>query len=184
MKQNRFGQASVLSPQHLDNLIDALPAGPHRVLATILRYTAARVSEARLLTWAAISDTHILFTAATTKTKTSREIPLAPQLLDVLKRWKAETNPRPTDFIVPGGVVGRPMSRQAFDKQLRATCEQLGLSGVSTHSFRRSCLTAANDKGISLRHLQSISGHTSLAALERYLAVSEEHKVAIVEAFG
>ena len=109
---------------------------------------------------------------------------MAPQLLDVLKRWKVETNPSPSDFIVPGGVVGRPMSRQAFDKQLRATCEQLGLSGVSTHSFRRSCLTAANDKGISLRHLQSISGHTSLAALERYLAVSEEHKVAVVEAFG
>ena len=89
MKQNRFGQASVLSPQHLDNLIDALPAGPHRVLATILRYTDARVSEARLLTWAAISDTHILFRADTVKTRSSREVPLAPQLLDVLKRWKA-----------------------------------------------------------------------------------------------
>jgi len=64
---------------------------------------------------------------------------MAPQLLDVLKRWKAETNPRPTDFIVPGGVVGRPMSRQAFDKQLRATCEQLGLVGVSSlrHPHRR-----------------------------------------------
>ena len=129
MKHQRCGQSSILSSENLDNLIDALPAGPHRVLATILRFTAARVSEARMLRWAAISDTHILFTAATTKTKTSREVPLAPQLLDVLNRWKAETNPRPTDFIVPGGVVGRPMSRQAFDKQLRATCEQLGLSG-------------------------------------------------------
>ncbi|WP_392347566.1 tyrosine-type recombinase/integrase, partial [Parasynechococcus sp.] len=84
-------------------------------------------SEARMLRWAVISDTHILFTAATTKTKTSREMPIALQLLDVLKRWKVETNPRPTDFIVPGEVVGRPMSRQAFDKQLRATCERLGL---------------------------------------------------------
>ena len=184
MKQNRFGQASVLSPQHLDNLIDALPAGPHRVLATILRYTAARVSEARLLTWAAISDTHILFAAATTKTKTSREVPLAPQLLDVLKRWKAETNPRPTDFIVPGGVAGRPMSRQAFDKQLRATCEQLGLSGVSTHSFRRTCLTTANDKGISLRHLQAISGHRSLMSLSVYLDVNEAAKQNVISAFG
>ena len=109
---------------------------------------------------------------------------MAPWLLDVLKRWKTETNPKPTDFVIPGGLVGRPMSRQAFDKQLRATCEQLGLSGVNTHSFRRSCLKAANDKGISLRHLQSISGHTSSAALERYLAVKEEHKAAVVEAFG
>ena len=137
-----------------------------------------------MLRWAAISDTHILFTAATTKTKTSREVPLAPQLLDVLKRWKAETNPRPTDFIVPGGVFGKPMSRQAFDKQLRATCEQLGLSGVSSHSFRRTCLTTANDKGISLRHLQAISGHQSLLSLSVYLDVNEAAKQNVISAFG
>ena len=184
MKHQRCGQSSILSSENLDNLIDALPAGPHRVLATILRYTAARVSEARLLTWAAVSDTHILFVKHNTKTKTSREVPMAPQLLDVLKRWKAETNPRPTDFIVPGGVVGKPMSRQAFDKQLRATCEQLGLSGVSTHSFRRTCLTTANDKGISLRHLQAISGHRSLMSLSVYLDVNEAAKQNVISAFG
>ena len=184
MKHQRCGQSSILSSENLDKLIDALPAGPHRVLATILRYTAARVSEARLLTWAAVSDTHILFVKHNTKTKTSREVPMSAQLLVVLKKWKEETDPSPTDFIVPGGVAGKPMSRQAFDKQLRATCEQLGFSGVSTHSFRRTCLTTANDKGISLRHLQAISGHKSLMSLSVYLDVNEAAKQSVISAFG
>ena len=184
MKHQRCGQSSILSSENLDNLIDALPAGPHRVLATILRFTAARISEARLLTWAAVSDSHILFVKHNTKTKTSREVPMSPKLLEVLNRWRSETNPRPSDYIIPDGLVGKPMSRQAFDKQLRATCEQLGLSGVSTHSFRRTCLTTANDKGISLRHLQAISGHRSLMSLSVYLDVNEAAKQSVISAFG
>ncbi len=184
MKHQRCGQSSILSSENLDNLIDALPAGPHRVLATILRFTAARISEARLLTWAAVSDSHILFVKHNTKTKTSREVPMSPKLLEALNQWRFETNPRPSDYIIPGGLVGKPMSRQAFDKQLRATCEQLGLAGVSTHSFRRSCLTAANDKGISLRHLQAISGHRSLLSLSVYLDVNEAAKQSVISAFG
>lgn len=44
-----------------------------------------------------------------------------------------------------------------------------GLDGVSSHSFRRSALTAAHQAGLSLREVAEISGHQSLSALERYL---------------
>ena len=41
---------------------------------------------------------------------------------------------------------------------------------MSSHSFRRSALTAAHLAGMSLRdEVAEISGHRSLAALERYL---------------
>jgi integrase/recombinase XerD len=33
-----------------------------------------------------------------------------------------------------------------------------------------------SDAGVPLRHIQSISGHLSLAALERYLGVTEQQK--------
>ncbi|MEH2296120.1 integrase [Nostoc sp.] len=33
-----------------------------------------------------------------------------------------------------------------------------------------------SDAGISLRHIQEISGHRTLAALERYLGVTEKQK--------
>jgi integrase len=47
--------------------------------------------------------------------------------------------------------------------------EKVGIAGVSSHSFRRSALTAAHQAGLSLREVAEISGHRSLAALERYL---------------
>ena len=44
MKINRYGKAEVLSTAELDLLLSVLPEN-HRVLATLLRRTAARVSE-------------------------------------------------------------------------------------------------------------------------------------------
>ncbi|MBD2438787.1 tyrosine-type recombinase/integrase [Nostoc sp. FACHB-110] len=46
----------------------------------------------------------------------------------------------------------------------------------TTHSFRRTALTRMSDAGIPLRHIQEISGHRTLAALERYLGVTEKQK--------
>ena len=50
MKKDRFGRARVLSTAELDLLLEALPEN-HRVLATLLRRTAARVSEGLQLKW-------------------------------------------------------------------------------------------------------------------------------------
>ena len=57
---------------------------------------------------------------------------------------------------------------------MREACDQVGLEGVSTHSFRRSALTAMSTAGIPLRVIQQISGHRNLQALQKYLEVSEQ----------
>ncbi len=59
---------------------------------------------------------------------------------------------------------------------MRQVCEKLELEGFSTHSFRRTALTQMSDAGIPLRHIQAISGHRSLSALERYLGVTDKQK--------
>lgn len=51
----------------------------------------------------------------------------------------------------------------------RRLAAALGLEGVSSHSFRRSALTAAHAAGLSLREVAEISGHRSLSSLEKYL---------------
>ncbi|MFZ9069554.1 MAG: tyrosine-type recombinase/integrase [bacterium] len=45
----------------------------------------------------------------------------------------------------------------------------MAIEEVSSHSFRRSGLTAAHKAGLSLREVAEISGHSSLASLEKYL---------------
>ena len=56
MKINRFGKAEVLSTAELDLLLSVLPEN-HRVLATLLRRTAARVSEGLQLKWQYVGKT-------------------------------------------------------------------------------------------------------------------------------
>ena len=61
-------------------------------------------------------------------------------------------------------------------KILRAATERVGIVGVSTHSFRRTALTRLHQQGVPLRIIQEISGHKSLATLQKYLEVTEEEK--------
>lgn len=76
------------------------------------------------------------------------------------------------------GHVRGSIHKASADRILREACLKLEIEGVSTHthSFRRTALTRISDAGVPLRHIQAISGHRTLAALERYLEVTEKQK--------
>ncbi len=191
MKSNRFGQAEVLESQQLDQLIEALPDRTHKPLANVLRRTGCRVSEGRQLTWGCISKSSVLFPSTICKGKLkTREVPLHPELAKVLNSWRTKWSelhgrqPESNDFLFPGRDPDHPITRKAFDKALRAAALQLQIKGTSTHSFRRSALSAASSKNIPLRDLQELSGHQSLEVLQRYLQVSDEAKKKAAMAFA
>ena len=70
---------------------------------------------------------------------------------------------------VSPGQAGQPLSVRGAQVAITKLAEKVGIEGVSSHNFRRSALTAAHQAGLSLREVAEISGHRSLAALERYL---------------
>ena len=183
MKTNRFGQAAVLSSTQLDQLIAALPANHHQVLAEVCRRTGCRISEARQLQWQSISESHITFPKTITKGKLkSRTIPQVPKLREVFAQWRHEwaaingRQPMNGDFVFTGRFAGQCLSSRAFMDALNAASHECGLEGVSSHSFRRSALTSAHNAGVPLSHLMALSGHESMSALQRYLHVTEDQK--------
>ena len=178
MKKDRFGRARVLTTIELDLLLSELPRN-HRVLAALLRRTAARVSEGLQLRWRFVGDGYVVLTARTTKGgKRTRVIPLHPQLAAELAAWKQVVNPdgNPDQWVFPGRNPGEHLTRRGFDHALRKAADRLGFVGCSTHTFRRSFLTASSAAGQPLRAIQSISGHQSLSQLSAYIEVSEEAK--------
>ena len=145
MKTNRFGQAAVLSSTQLDQLIAALPAKHHQVLAEVCRRTGCRISEGRQLPWASITSTHVTYPKIITKGKLkSRTIPQVPKLQEVLAEWRDEwaaingRQPMNGDFVFPGRFAGQCLSSCAFMDALNVASHECGLEGVSSHSFRRS----------------------------------------------
>ncbi|MBP61106.1 MAG: integrase [Planctomycetaceae bacterium] len=190
-KTNRSGQALTLTPEQLDAIMAELNPIVRAALVTC-RYTAARVTEALSLRWENVTPTDIVIPKAITKKKMkTRTIPLNPRLGKELADWKAQwaasykRGPERTDYLFPGHKsFDVHLTRRNVDYALRAACKRLGIEGCSTHSFRRSALSAASDKGVPLRVIQSISGHSSLEMLQRYLDVKDEQKRAAALAFG
>ena len=82
----------------------------------------------------------------------------------------------PDQWVFPGRNPGEHLTRRGFDHALRKAAKSVGLVGVSTHTFRRSFLSASSENGIPLRAIQSISGHSSLQQLATYIEVSDKAK--------
>ncbi|MBV8887459.1 MAG: tyrosine-type recombinase/integrase [Chroococcidiopsidaceae cyanobacterium CP_BM_RX_35] len=88
------------------------------------------------------------------------------------------------EYLFPGRHGRGHIHKASADKILRLACLRVGLEGFSTHSFRRTALTQMHNAGVPTRHIQSISGHRTLAALARYLDVTEEQKQSAISALN
>lgn len=160
---------------------------------SVRRYTACRVTESLSLSWENILFDSVVFPRHIVKKKTkTRCVPMSPKLLPILEQWKqqwAERYGRPpekTDYVFPTYKdVSARFSRQWVDKKLREACGRVGVEGASLHSLRRSALTFAHSRGVQIRVMQQISGHSSLEQLQRYLDCSDEQKrQAVANGFG
>ena len=177
----------MLTPQQLDLLLKEAPAPEHRALWSVMRFTGSRATETLWLRWGAIHSDRIVFAAATTKTKRTREPLIAPRLSKELKlysQWWAKKHGRPArnqELLFPSpGSETQPMTRQGVDKALRCTLKRLGEvipSGVSLHTFRRSLATQMVQGGVSLRTVQCFTGHSSVGQLQEYIDVNEADEV-------
>jgi integrase/recombinase XerD len=178
-KVNRNGQATVLTPEQLNELWQTLTP-THKLITQFCYYTAARVGEVCNLKAEDIISGEIVYRAANTKTDTTRTIAIAPPLAQAIAAVKLPSN----GYLFPSPRnAQKPISTQAVDLALREATDYLGFKGVSTHSFRRSLLTHMYRAGHNLRTLQRISGHENIGSLALYLDVDREEATAALMGF-
>lgn len=167
MKNCRNGQAEIFTEDQLEELLSVVD-GHYRVLFAICYYTGCRVSEALKLKRSDLIGDRIVFRAATTKTKETRDIKIPAKLAQIL----AEEDLPEHGYLFPGKKGGH-LTRQAADLALRKASDYVGLKGVSTHSFRRTNITRLHEKGIPLKTIQKRTGHASLQNLSLYIEVPQ-----------
>ena len=182
MKIDRHDQAKILSPDELSRLFTiGLKSARDRALFGVCLYAAVRINEACTLLRGDVIGlqgvrSKLVIRSYNTKGKQdTREIQVHPRLKELLTEYSTElkgSNP----YLFPGRHGLGHIHKASADRILRDACKCVGIEGVSTHSFRRTALTWMSDAGVPLRHIQSISGHRTLAALERYLGVTDQQK--------
>lgn len=171
-KRDRYDQAEIWSEGQFEQVMAEL-SPKMRALFSICYFTGCRISEARQLRAEDVVGETLVFRKVTTKTKRTRSVPIHPKLKSVL----GETDLPSSGYLFPGRRGQGPISRQACDAALRQACDLLGLRGYSTHSNRRTWATRLDKAGVRLKAIQDLGGWSSMAALQRYLDVSEEEKV-------
>lgn len=183
MKVNKFGRAKILTPNEINLLFSEGFTKPRdRALFGVCLYGAARINEACTLLRGDVIGIKgvrsvLVIRSYNTKGKQStREIQVHPQLKEYIEEHHSCDRWHTRPLLFPGRHGRGSIHKASADKILRSVCYRLEIEGVSTHSFRRTALTRMSDSGVPLRHIQAISGHKTLAALERYLGVTEQQK--------
>lgn len=184
MKVNRFGKAEILTPEQISLLFTSgFVNSRDRALFGVCLYAAARINEACTLFSGdvigikGVREKLVIRSFNTKGKQETREIDIHPQLREYLEEYSKLTRPNKYNpYLFPGRHGRGHIHKASADRILREACKKLEIEGVSTHSFRRTALTWMSDAGVPLRHIQAISGHRTLAALERYLGVTDKQK--------
>ena len=101
------------------------------------------------------------------KGKRSREIPLSPEALGTLKRHRHLRGE-----LVFCGQAGGFLTKNEARCILQRSCKSAGLRPIGWHSLRHSFASHLVMKGVSLKAVQELLGHTTIQMTMRYAHLS------------
>lgn len=159
-------------------LIKNAPTRYQPLVMTAL-FTGMRMSELRGLTWDAVDFERSIITVrqradrycdmGNTKSKSGRrEIPMGPQLAQVLKEWKLACPTGSLDLVFPNGIgnveTHSNINNRVF-RPLMFACGIVKADGsprFSLHSLRHAAASLFIEQGWPAKKIQTMLGHSSI----------------------
>lgn len=192
-------QAKTLNKKQIDQLlwyVSTLRHAQRNEIIVLLSVRAGlRAKEIAGLKWSMLTDadgeigSYIELTDVASKGRSGRIIPINMQLRHKLEDWLHEAAKQRGFDIASSHVIMTERSArtqaQAIVNMFAVWYADVGLVGCSSHSGRRTFITNAARKissvGGSLRDVQALAGHSSLAVTQRYIDGSEDARMKVVE---
>ncbi len=151
----------------------------------ILYSTGLRVSELLSLKVKSIKNVKDKFYISG-KGGTQRLIVFNKNSIKVLKQWleiRKNCKTLPTnDFLFPNTFNSESISRQIIYKDLKKIAVQLKINEkkITPHSIRHSFATHLLNRGVDLRSLQKMLGHSDISTTEIYTHVRQDRLLGLV----
>jgi len=95
------------------------------------------------------------------------ELPTKERARIALDAYLADKLPASKEPIPERGLTAR-----AIERMVAKAAKRAGLTGVHPHILRHSMATHCLNRGMDIRHVQELLGHTSLVATQKYLHVA------------
>lgn len=144
-----------------------------RHLYVLLRETAMRVSEPLMgARWCDVDWDDCILHLRDSKNG-ARDVPLSPKAIEALRALQDLAQSGPDDPLVH-------ISYEAMKACLRRACDKAGIEDLNVHDLRRTGATRMGKKTGNLFLVQALTGHKTLAMVERYVQVTAADAVAVL----
>lgn len=174
-----------LSPEQYREIIQTMKSGfsgarPNNRIATALMLEAnlgLRISDILRLRLCDIVKDGERYRLSITEKKTGKErvftVPLT--LYNFIRLYCIDNGIAPDKEMFP-------ITERAIQRQLALVCDYLGISGVSTHSFRKFYATEIyKNNGYNIALVQHLLQHSSTAVTQRYIGIQQREVEAAIE---
>ena len=133
-------------------------------------YTGQREGDVLAMTWHDYDGERIQVVQSKTGTKLS--IPVHSALREALDA-QARVSP-----IILTAATGRPFTCSGFRHHFVKATKNARLSGVTFHGLRYTAATRLAEAGCSLKEIAAVTGHKSLAMIEKYTSAADQKRLA------
>ena len=187
-------QAKVLTERQIQKALRYIETTRYperdRVIFLLSVKAGLRAKEIACLTWAMVTDPEgkvgdviALENRASKGRNGGRTIPLNRQLQAALVAYQPVADHKPGGYIVTTERASRATAG-VITMWFQRLYQSLAFGGCSSHSGRRTFITRAarmvSEAGGSLRDVQQLAGHRSLATTQRYVEGDTEAKRKLV----
>jgi integrase/recombinase XerD len=195
MAKGQGKQAKVLTEAQIRAVLAAVDGRRYpkrdRVMVLLSIRAGLRAKEIANARWGMVTDAEgnvgddLHLTNGASKGKSGgRTVPLRKELRDALVALHADRKPDAKDRIIHS-ERDAGMSAGAVQVWFHRLYQELGFNGASSHSGRRTFITATAKKivtaGGSLKDVQELAGHASLSTTQRYIEGDSEAKRRVVD---
>jgi integrase/recombinase XerD len=171
----------VLSERELERMFRAVTNLKHKALLFTAYSAGLRVSEVVRLRLSDIDSSRMQIFIERAKGKKDRYAGLSVLLLDVLRAYLRQCNPRPATYLFEGEVPGSSYAIRSAQLVFQHAKMKAGIhKSVSFHSLRHSFATHLLEKGVDIRYIKELLGHFSIKTTEKYLHVKREELINLI----
>lgn len=191
---------TVLAREEVRTLLSSVKEARFRALFSLMYHCGLRLGEACRLEVSHLDRKRGVLRILNGKGGKNREIPVAPEMFNLLGLWwKSHRHLR---FLFPGvgrawkekygcnrtamRVAQQPMSEASVQQAIKAAIltSRLTKTGINCHALRHSYATHMLEEGVSLRQLQSYLGHSDIKTTLIYLHLTHVSEIRAQQALS
>jgi len=183
----RMSQAKTLTENELKIVLAVIDKGRNskrnRLMVLFSHWAGMRVGEIAslkigdVINEKGVAKDEIRLSAEQTKGNKARIVMLGEKLRKEINGYCGQLKKAdPTRPLITSQKSRNGFSANSLSQEFKKLYARAGIAGASSHSGRRSFITHLANKGIGVRVLQSLAGHSSIATTQLYIDVNDEMK--------